>query len=245
MSSSYPPKSLPEKNSKKGTTLIKSKTNLKRTPNRSRAVERLADEFPESLTIKTSKNNEYTGCVEGIKRKGDLEFDLQLEMALSATEAAVNDNGISVTVNDSSASLHQTPSKKLKTKKSVQSPVSKSGDQGIVWSRKSGPPLYWSEVYCNGENLTGRWVHVDVINSLIDGEQQVESASAACRRPLRYVVAFARNGAKDVTRRYHFKCFCYFNYFLKSMDFSSLLDILLYFHYIINVIIQRRLLCRS
>ncbi|KMZ63920.1 hypothetical protein ZOSMA_38G00270 [Zostera marina] len=202
LSSSYPPKSLPEKNSKKGTTPIKSKTNLKRTPNRSRAVERLADEFPESLTIKTSKNNEYTGCVEGIKRKGDLEFDLQLEMALSATEAAVNDNGISVTVNDSSASLHQTPSKKLKTKKSVQSPVSKSGDQGIVWSRKSGPPLYWSEVYCNGENLTGRWVHVDVINSLIDGEQQVESASAACRRPLRYVVAFARNGAKDVTRRY-------------------------------------------
>lgn len=81
-------------------------------------MERLADEFPEPLTSKISKNNEYTGCAEGIKRKGDLEFDLQLEMALSATEAAANDNGLSLTVNDSSASLHQTPSKKLKTKKS-------------------------------------------------------------------------------------------------------------------------------
>lgn len=216
MSSSYPPpKSLSEKNSKKCTNPIRNKSSVdrKRTSNQSCPVERLADEFPEPLSSKTSKNNEYTGCAEGIKRKGDLEFDLQLEMALSATQAAANDDGLSLTVNDSSASLHQTLSKKLKTKKSVESPVFKSGDQGIVWSRKSGPPLYWSEVYCNGENLTGRWVHVDVMNSLIDGEQQVESASAACRRPLRYVVAFARNGAKDVTRRYHFKCSCNFNMF--------------------------------
>ena len=44
-------------------------------------------------------------------------------------------------------------------------------------------------------------MHVDVVNDLIDAERKVEASSAVCKKPLRYVVAFAGNGAKDVTRR--------------------------------------------
>ncbi|KAI7745294.1 hypothetical protein M8C21_017215, partial [Ambrosia artemisiifolia] len=71
-----------------------------------------------------------------------------------------------------------------------------------VGSRKTGAPLYWAEVYCCGENSTGKWVHVDAVNAIVDGEHKVEAAAAACKTKLRYVVAFAGQGAKDVTRRY-------------------------------------------
>lgn len=46
-----------------------------------------------------------------------------------------------------------------------------------------------------------RWVHVDATRGIVDGADQVEGATAACRSPLRYVVVFAGAGAKDVTRR--------------------------------------------
>ncbi|KAK9050016.1 hypothetical protein SSX86_031015 [Deinandra increscens subsp. villosa] len=62
--------------------------------------------------------------------------------------------------------------------------------------------MYWAEVYCTGDNSTGKWVHVDAVNAIIDGEHKVEAAAAACKTNLRYVVAFAGQGAKDVTRRY-------------------------------------------
>nr|GEV31074.1 DNA repair protein RAD4 isoform X1 [Tanacetum cinerariifolium] len=54
--------------------------------------------------------------------------------------------------------------------------------------------------YYSGENSTGKWVHVDVVNAIIDGEHDVEAANAACKTSLRYVVAFAGRGAKDVTQ---------------------------------------------
>ncbi|KAJ6707400.1 DNA REPAIR PROTEIN COMPLEMENTING XP-C CELLS [Salix viminalis] len=62
-----------------------------------------------------------------------------------------------------------------------------------------------NKVYCGGENLTGKWVHVDAVHGIVDGEQKVEAAAAACKTSLRYVVAFAGLGAKDVTRRYCMK----------------------------------------
>ncbi|KAK8621401.1 hypothetical protein V6N13_067834 [Hibiscus sabdariffa] len=99
---------------------------------------------------------------QGLKRKGDLEFEMQLAMAISATSVETHEN------------IH-------------------------------GSPLFWAEVYCDGENLTGKWVHVDAVNAIIDGEQKVEDAAAACKTSLRYVVAFAGCGAKDVTRRYCMK----------------------------------------
>ncbi|KAL0734058.1 hypothetical protein Bca4012_010268 [Brassica carinata] len=55
-------------------------------------------------------------------------------------------------------------------------------------------------MFCNGENMDGKCVHVDDVNGMIDAEQNVEAASAVCKMFLRYVVAFAGGGAKYVTR---------------------------------------------
>ncbi|TVU05803.1 hypothetical protein EJB05_48986, partial [Eragrostis curvula] len=130
------------------------------------------------------------------KRKGDLEFEMQLEMALSATAAETQNNKLATHVSQSTGSLHNsTPFKKLRKNSEA------SSSSSAVWSR-SGAPLYWAEVYCGGQSSTGKWVHVDALNDLIDGERNVEAASAVCKKPLRYVIAFAGNGAKDVTRRY-------------------------------------------
>lgn len=131
------------------------------------------------------------------KRKGDLEFELQLEMALSATTAEIQDNKLATQLSQSTGSLLDSTPPLKKLRKNAEA----SSNSSAVWSR-SGSPLYWAEVYCHGQTSTGRWVHVDVVNDIIDGEQKVEAASAVCRKPLRYVIAFAGNGAKDVTRRY-------------------------------------------
>ncbi|XP_058078380.1 DNA repair protein RAD4 isoform X2 [Magnolia sinica] len=144
---------------------------------------------------------------KGSKRKGDVEFELQLEMALAATAAGACESTLdldSKDVNGSSSKI-TSPFKIVKRIKSEDSPVSAKGSSGAVWSRKAGPLMYWAEVFCCGETLTGRWVHVDAANAIIDGEQKVEAAAAVCRKSLRYVVAFAGNGAKDVTRRYCMK----------------------------------------
>ncbi|CAI9111372.1 OLC1v1011585C1 [Oldenlandia corymbosa var. corymbosa] len=141
------------------------------------------------------------------KRKGDLEFEMQLEMAIAATAIESSKTDVDsdmMDVHDMNSQLIS-PSKKIKLVKTEDSPVSSSVMSTAIGSRKVGAPLYWAEVYCCGENLTGKWVHVDTVNAIIDGEHKVEAAAAACRKPLRYVVAFAGHGAKDVTRRYCMK----------------------------------------
>ncbi|KAG6659951.1 hypothetical protein CIPAW_03G071800 [Carya illinoinensis] len=80
--------------------------------------------------------------VQGTKRKGDLEFERQLEIALSATAGVTLEN----------------------------------------------------KIQSNARDL-----------DVVDGEQKVEAMAAACKTSLRYVVAFAGRGAKDVTRRYCMK----------------------------------------
>ncbi|XP_039127277.1 DNA repair protein RAD4 [Dioscorea cayenensis subsp. rotundata] len=138
------------------------------------------------------------------KRKGDAEFELQLEMALSATAAGVGaSNSMSHIDGLSGSSSLPSPPKKLK--KIVfpeHESVIQSSSSSAVWSRKLGPPQYWAEVYCNGETLNGRWIHVDAVNGIVDGESDVEASAAAGRKPIKYVVAFSGGGAKDVTRRY-------------------------------------------
>ncbi|KAK1370809.1 DNA repair protein RAD4 [Heracleum sosnowskyi] len=176
------------------------------------------------------------------KRIGDLEFEMQLEMAKAATESG-NDNidresyqmklpsnwltgirdgngyhktpfGPYPGIRDGNG-YHKTPFgpysipsrmslKEMRRIRRVETPASQ-GISVAIGSRKVGAPLYWAEVYCNGENLTGKWVHVDAVNAIIDGEQKVEAAIVACKTSLRYAVAFAGNGAKDVTRRYCMK----------------------------------------
>ncbi|XP_060184208.1 DNA repair protein RAD4 isoform X2 [Lycium barbarum] len=135
------------------------------------------------------------------KRKGDVEFEMQLEMALSTTAVEIARNATVSDVKDVESTSNASPFKKKKIK-AEECSTSSHGISTAIGSKKVGAPLYWAEVYCSGENLTGKWVHVDVVNAITDGEQTVEAAAAACKLPLRYVVAFAGNGAKDVTRRY-------------------------------------------
>lgn len=131
------------------------------------------------------------------KRKGDVEFELQLEMALSATGAETETNELGIHMSQSTVSLQDCSPPLKKLRQNMEAISSSSA----VWSRSAGAPLYWAEVYCGGQASTGRWVHVDVVNDLIDAERKVEASSAVCKKPLRYVVAFAGSGIKDVTRR--------------------------------------------
>ncbi|KAM3209364.1 hypothetical protein ACQJBY_063821 [Aegilops geniculata] len=156
-----------------------------------------ADQYASTSKDESSSSpNSFTSSNAEIpKRKGDVEFELQLQMALSATGAEIQEKLAATSSQSIGTLLDSTPLKKLRKNAEVAS------NSSAVWSR-SGPPLYWAEVYCGGQTLTGKWVHVDVVNDIIDGERKVEAASAVCRKPLRYVVAFAGGGAKDVTRRY-------------------------------------------
>ncbi|XP_020178144.1 DNA repair protein RAD4 isoform X1 [Aegilops tauschii subsp. strangulata] len=156
-----------------------------------------ADQYASTSKDESSSSpNSFTSSNAEIpKRKGDVEFELQLQMALSATGAEIQEMLAATSSQSIGTLLDYTPLKKLRKNAEVAS------NSSAVWSR-SGPPLYWAEVYCGGQTLTGKWVHVDVVNDIIDGERKVEAASAVCRKPLRYVVAFAGGGAKDVTRRY-------------------------------------------
>ncbi|PIA26523.1 hypothetical protein AQUCO_09100006v1 [Aquilegia coerulea] len=141
---------------------------------------------------------------EGSKRKGDLEFDLQLEMAVLATASASHKSELSSESKDlpSTSSYVSSYSNKLKRIKTEDASVISHGISTAVGSKKVGASLYWAEVFCSGENSTGKWVHIDAVNLIIGGEGKVEAATSACKRTLRYAVAFAGNGAKDVTRRY-------------------------------------------
>jgi len=141
-----------------------------------------------------------SGNTEVPKRKGDVEFELQLEMALSATAAENQNSNQANHMTQSIGSLQDSTPPMKKLRQNTEATSSSSA----VWSRSAGAPLYWAEVYCSGQASTGRWVHVDVVNDLLDAERKVEASSAVCKKPLRYVVAFAGNGAKDVTRRFAF-----------------------------------------
>ncbi|KAL6959587.1 hypothetical protein U1Q18_039740 [Sarracenia purpurea var. burkii] len=156
-----------------------------------------------------AQNNFSDVCLtkksEGSKRKGDLEFEMQMDIALSATAVGgTSGSSMSLDAKDirNNSQNISSPSKRMKTIKMVESRSSSQGISTAFGSQKIGAPLYWAEVYCSGENLTGKWVHVDAVNAIIDGEQKVEPAVAACKTSLRYAIAFAGLGAKDVTRRF-------------------------------------------
>ncbi|XP_058748032.1 DNA repair protein RAD4 isoform X2 [Vicia villosa] len=135
------------------------------------------------------------------KRKGDLEFEMQMEMALSTTAVEYSKSKEESGENIDSSNF-SCPSKRIKRVIGEESSTSPQLISTAVGSMRVGSPLYWAEVYCSEENLTGKWVHIDAVNLIIDGEDKVEAMVAACKSSLRYVVAFAGQGAKDVTRRY-------------------------------------------
>ncbi|XP_027941751.1 DNA repair protein RAD4 [Vigna unguiculata] len=161
---------------------------------KSKASETQDSNLESCLTDKSRKS----------KRKGDLEFDMQLEMALSATAVESEESKNKSAANPES-SCFSCPSKRVKRVTVEESSTSSQVISTAIGSMKVGSPLYWAEVYCSEENLTGKWVHVDAVNLIIDGEDKVEAMVAACKTSLRYVVAFAGQGAKDVTRRYCMK----------------------------------------
>ncbi|KAJ7556639.1 hypothetical protein O6H91_05G091400 [Diphasiastrum complanatum] len=159
----------------------------------------------------------------GSARKGDREFELQLAMAMAATAAAStskladmheanNAAGSNLSVNNqnkgcSEVSLPLAGTGQVQSKTPDGAAVYKHRNteeeaSGLIWSRKMGPIVHWAEVFCGGEGTTGRWVHVDAARGIIDDAKVVESAAGICKLPLRYVLAFAGSGVKDVTRRY-------------------------------------------
>ncbi|KAL3634209.1 hypothetical protein CASFOL_021263 [Castilleja foliolosa] len=156
---------------------------------------------------------------EGLKRKGDLEFQMQCEMALAATAFGNSDINMSSNASESPTTSTLTPPSKRLKRIRKEEYVSTA-----IGSKKVGAPLYWAEVFCSGENSTGKWVHVDAVNAIIDGDHKVEAAAAACKKSLRYVVAFAGNGAKDVTRRYCTKWYRVANQRINSTWWVAVLD---------------------
>ncbi|GFY90759.1 DNA repair protein Rad4 family [Actinidia rufa] len=188
-------------------TSLKGACRAKNSKSSSNVSESKDVSIADQPTLSCNSKNDFSDvCLT--KRKGDLEFEMQLEMALSATTVETSRSSMSLDANDT---IHNnspnlsSPAKRIKTVKMVESLSSSQGISTAFGSRKVGAPLYWAEVYCNGENLTGKWVHIDAVNAIIDGEQKVEPAFAACKTSLRYAVAFAGHGAKDVTRRYCMK----------------------------------------
>lgn len=177
----------------------------------------VADELNDNVSNSQNTETEHnhpeclTNRIHKSKRKGDLEFEMQLEMALSATTIGDQENkkeSFVRVLNADSANL-SSPSKRMKRIITDESSTSPKGISTAVGSMKVGSPLYWAEVYCSGENLTGKWVHIDAVNLIIDGEDKVEAMVAACKTSLRYVLAFAGQGAKDVTRRFGILFFKY------------------------------------
>ncbi|KAE8664787.1 Detected protein of confused Function [Hibiscus syriacus] len=171
------------------------------------------DELTDGKSICQVQSDASGGSVpmnsQGLKRKGDFEFEMQLAMAISATSVETHENILGPSdvkiLNGNNSLKASTLTKRWKRIERVEPASCSQGLSTALGSRKVGSPLFWAEVYCDGENLTGKWVHVDSVNAIIDGEQKVEDAAAACKTSLRYVVAFAGSGAKYVTRRYCMK----------------------------------------
>ncbi|BBN03456.1 xeroderma pigmentosum group C-complementing protein [Marchantia polymorpha subsp. ruderalis] len=154
----------------------------------------------------------------GIKppgRKGDAECETQPGVAMCAKGASSGLKGASTVepvipktpldmkrLNGTVAQKKKGESTlaKLRNSSRTGSLKGESSTEAVPVNR-TGAPLYWAEVYLfEGENE--RWIHVDAARAWFNGADKVEPAAIAGRVPLRYVVAFAGSGAKDVTRRY-------------------------------------------
>ncbi|CAN8256082.1 unnamed protein product [Cochlearia groenlandica] len=156
-------------------------------------VNSLGSDQSQATKVDSSCETGMSSKSDGKRKKGDIEFEMQLAMALAAT--ATESNQQSSKVNEEKISREI-------SKRSDGLSVSQQVVSTAIGSKRVDSPICWAEVYCNGENMDGKWVHVDAVNGMIDVEQNIEAAAAACKTALRYVVAFAGGGAKDVTRRY-------------------------------------------
>ena len=155
------------------------------------------------------------------KRKGDVEEEIAMAMAIAATDfareskesceekqlACGSENEVlsgTITNQDKTSDSNQVKRKSVKARKDNR-PGAAYGNHGLLVGQ------YWLEVFCchshsnvhkGSDTLSqDRWVHFDPITGWFDQPENVEGLVA---RPndLAYVVACAGGGAKDVTRRY-------------------------------------------
>jgi len=134
------------------------------------------------------------------KKRGDEEFERELEVAMAATAFERP---------ESAQAVEATNPAGVEDIKSLQSDERKNrGGSGAGTTRGAAfgshqghVGRYWVEVYC-GSATSGRWIHVCPISGWIDRAEDVEGL-APRGHSLAYVVAFGgHGGAKDVTRRY-------------------------------------------
>ncbi|GAX72825.1 hypothetical protein CEUSTIGMA_g280.t1 [Chlamydomonas eustigma] len=146
--------------------------------------------------------------------RGEEEFEREMQLALMATAAEAEAKlmkSLSRSAKEEASGVKKQsePSTQLKQVKSslisnsrksakksagasgstfAKSAPSSSSLPGLVSSSRSSlAPVVWAEVYC-GSDEAGRWVHVDVINGLVDKPDSVEvSTMRTC--PLAYVIA--------------------------------------------------------
>jgi hypothetical protein len=173
----------------------------------------LGDDLAPSKSSSTGKRRKRGGKTEPEcgggeetaaerRRKGDAEMEMQLQIAMAATaiEAALKPPS-PVTPSAVSRLARGEAPVRSKGADARVSDAPRGLDVGAAWSRRRGPALHWAEVYCGGGKEGGRWVHVDPCRGVVDAPEGVEAAAAGAKQPLRYVVAFAGGGAKDITRR--------------------------------------------
>ncbi|KAL4536811.1 hypothetical protein Ndes2437B_g06215 [Nannochloris sp. 'desiccata'] len=214
-------KEAPKPSAKKKTVPAKNKTSMKEEEEKKPGTEsKCADTTSTTTTtIKAHQHSKNTNtkahddfCDGGVlldsvneahpisrkKRRGDVEFERELEVAMAATAFERPESAEAVEKTNPAA----------EDTKSLQSGGRKNQRGGgstargaAFGSHQDHVGRYWVEVYC-GSTTSGRWVHVCPISGWIDRAEDVEGL-APRGQSLAYVVAFGgHGGAKDVTRRY-------------------------------------------
>ncbi|KAL2642788.1 hypothetical protein R1flu_010375 [Riccia fluitans] len=192
-------KKLEAESTEEGKAEVKAYTRRKRKGAGHGAGSESADAANENVGRRSSGN------------KGEEEFETQVALALCATAAV----GMQTNSSNKKTPMPNTPlavrrlngmvgqKKKGEGRLARKVGLSSRGESSNknVPENRMGAPLHWAEVYMVEEN-SGRWVHVDAARGWFNGADQVEGAAVAGRVPLRYAIAFAGSGAKDVTRRY-------------------------------------------
>ncbi|CAL8469198.1 g8739 [Coccomyxa elongata] len=155
------------------------------------------------------------------KRKGDLEYENQVAMAMQASLAAAAAAGppapaVKTGTMPKSAAGKAVDAKAIMALQQSLAPSTSPAQQGLpskssptqrqlagsMWarSRRGLDGRCWAEVYC-GSAESGSWVHVDPLTGTVDRAQDVEKGCVR-EAPMAYVIAFSGNTAKDVTQRY-------------------------------------------
>eukprot|EP00892_Ulva_mutabilis_P007434 jgi/Ulvmu1/5062/UM021_0079.1 len=149
-------------------------------------------EAKEEAPATTNSNSEpaATATEAGQRqRRGDEEFERQLQMALLATKE-------DALVSASTAS----PAAGEQLGGSGPATIHIPSDSTATAAAQRSASLYWAEVFC-GAASDGAWVHADAYAGVVGAPASVE----ACGRiapALSYVAAFVDESVKDVTRRY-------------------------------------------